>query len=269
LNNPEYCGDCATTCDDASLCDQGTCIIIGGKRLGSACTTNDDCYYGACLAPEGGTNLTCTIPDDYCLTNDDCSIGVCSAPEEGSYTRCIVGETRYIFLSSKSYNGNLGGIAGANEECNTLASIAQLPGSYHAWISTQSLQAVDHLAHHNGPYVRVDGKIVANNWEHLTSFSQLNVSTYTIANAIIIDESGEEVINDGPTDTMTNAWTATYPDGTLSINYLSRLDTCNEWTSDAPTNTAISGAPDQTNFNWTLQGNDNCNLQLHLYCIEQ
>ena len=38
------------------------------------------------------------------------------------------------FVTSTSYNGNLGGVSGADLKCQARAAVAGLPGTYRAWI---------------------------------------------------------------------------------------------------------------------------------------
>ncbi len=41
---------------------------------------------------------------------------------------------RLVFLTSESFTGNLGGLAGADKRCNELATASLLSGSYRAWL---------------------------------------------------------------------------------------------------------------------------------------
>ena len=41
----------------------------------------------------------------------------------------------YVFVTSETYTGNLGGVAGADDKCQALADQAGLPGVYMAWIA--------------------------------------------------------------------------------------------------------------------------------------
>lgn len=56
-----------------------------------------------------------------------------------------------VFVTSTTYNGNLGGITGAtgaNAKCQARATAAGLPNpdSYMAWLSDTSLDAFDNIA---------------------------------------------------------------------------------------------------------------------------
>src|SRR5690349_8427688 len=70
-----------------------------------------------------------------------------------------------IFVTSLDYTGNLGGTTGADGKCAARATVANLAGTYKAWISTTGADdAKTRLAHSTGAYVRVDGVPIANDW---------------------------------------------------------------------------------------------------------
>src|SRR5690242_15690863 len=44
-------------------------------------------------------------------------------------------QSRRVFVTSKTYQGTLGGLAGADMECQKLADAANLGGTWMAWLS--------------------------------------------------------------------------------------------------------------------------------------
>ncbi len=82
-----------------------------------------------------------------------------------------------VFVTSETYGGNLGGLPGADFKCNELASAAGLPGIYKAWIGAQTASPHEVVANRffrsSGPYLLVDGTIVATDWDDLTDGSLL------------------------------------------------------------------------------------------------
>ncbi len=66
----------------------------------------------------------------------------------------------YAFITSTPYNGNLGGLAGADQKCQDAADAASLPGTYVALLSTNGVDATSRLGSAAG-WVRPDGKFVA------------------------------------------------------------------------------------------------------------
>lgn len=47
----------------------------------------------------------------------------------------VICSNKTVFVTSQTYTGNLGGLAGADAQCNLLAKAAGLEGSYLAWLS--------------------------------------------------------------------------------------------------------------------------------------
>lgn len=84
---------------------------------------------------------------------------------------------KIIFLTSAYYTGNLGGLAGADEKCQTAATSAGLPGTYKAWLSNSSTSAADRWTHSNLAYVRTDGEIIAADWANLVDGSMALATT--------------------------------------------------------------------------------------------
>ena len=80
------------------------------------------------------------------------------------------------------YDGNLGGLAGADSKCQARADAAGLGGSWNAWLSDDAESASSRITRSSGPYTRVDGVLVANNWDDLTDGS--------LQNPLSIDEFG-------------------------------------------------------------------------------
>jgi cysteine-rich repeat protein len=69
--------------------------------------------------------------------------------------------TRIVFVTSEIYTGNLGGLAGADAKCQSLADAAGLPGNYMAWLSTGASSPSTRFTQSPNPYVLVNGTKVA------------------------------------------------------------------------------------------------------------
>ena len=85
---------------------------------------------------------------------------------------------KFVFASSTTSDGDLGGLDGADTECNVLAENAGLPGEFVAWLSTASVDAVDRLAGSNGPWFSTGGEMVAASVADLTDGDITNPITY-------------------------------------------------------------------------------------------
>jgi hypothetical protein len=164
--------------------------------------------------------------------------------------RCGEGGPCRVFVTSTEYGGVLGGLAGADAICQTLASQAGLPGAYKAWLSDSTASPSTRFVRSRGPYRLLDGTRIADNWEDLTDG--------LLAAPIDVTESGGAVAG------STGVWTHTEPEGTAR----SGDDHCGNWSSasgDGDTGTHTVAGDDR----WTQWGADPCNTGQHLYCFQQ
>lgn len=168
--------------------------------------------------------------------------------------------SKRVFVTSTTYNGNLGGLDGANSLCQTRADAASLGGSWRAWLSiadVAGLQADYRLNHNNGPYQLINGTTIANNWDDLidgTLMSPINITE----------------LNSPVTGAGSLVWTNT--------NSLGRTNSpsghCNYWssTTDTINGTTLfggTGSSSQSSSSWTFSGSLRCTFQAALYCFEQ
>jgi hypothetical protein len=173
---------------------------------------------------------------------------------------------RIVFVSSVLYDGNLGGLAGADSKCQGLAIGAGLPGTYKAWLSDSATSAFVRLTHSAVPYVLVDKTVIANDWTQLTSGSLLS--------KINLTEKGQTPPAGTYTCGNTNqtVWSNTLKTGGI----FSMVNNCSGWTSNAPS-TAHVGSFNYKTFNWTDfcvfpvpdGGTGGCEKTSALYCFQQ
>ena len=83
------------------------------------------------------------------------------------------------FVTSTFQSANMGGIAGADNICQSRAASGSWNGTWRAWVSTTSISAAQHLTHATGAYKRLDGQTIANDWAGLTSGSILSAISIT------------------------------------------------------------------------------------------
>lgn len=167
-----------------------------------------------------------------------------------------------VFITSETYQGNLGGVAGADLKCQTLAINANLTGTFKAWLSDSSGNHPDTTYLKAGtPYYLMDGAtIIANSYQDLISGN--------IVHAIEVNELGEIVqVNENSTDIV---WTSTDgAGGSYAPNYCANFEGT-EWESNSfedyggagQFNNGIPGA-------WSYVGNSTCDMFHRLYCFEQ
>ena len=152
------------------------------------------------------------------------------------------GPPNVMFVTSSTYDlTNLGGLPGANMKCMTAATNAGLTGTYVAWLSSPTSNAIDTLNGSRG-WVRTDGAPFA---DRVT-----DIMDGTILYPPVIDESGHPLSADTAVATGTSA------NGTEATNcFISPSIT-----------TGIAGGGTSE---WTQgAGIQSCMTALHLYCFQ-
>lgn len=166
-------------------------------------------------------------------------------------------EFRRVFVTSSLFTGDLGGVAGADARCQAAADEAKLPGTYRAWLSTDSYSPAATFFQSPVPYVLVNGTPVADDWNDLVDESLIT--------GIFMTEWGEEPQqNPMPCgDILIPVWTNTSPEGVL---LLTGFD-CSSWTST--TGLGRTGRAGSSDFQWTQSCEVSCAFPIALYCFEQ
>lgn len=158
-----------------------------------------------------------------------------------------------VFITSEIYQGfALGGLYGADQRCRNVAAKAGLERflTFKAWLSTPTMSASDRLLHSPGRYVLVNGLVVAQNWDALTSGA--------LENPIMVDEKSMTQ------DTL--AWTGTLANGQPALG----SEFCEDWDDDSGLlkmgGIGLSASVDAT---WSFFEQGICDSELRLYCLEQ
>jgi len=151
---------------------------------------------------------------------------------------------RVFVTSTLQSAGSLGGFAGADALCTSLAQGAGLTGSFRAWVSTTATDAIDRFTGVRG-WVRPDGRPVAD--------LPAELATEALRYPIRLDEHGNDV-----GDQSAYAATGTYSDGTA-------LDTCGDL--DTASGLVFAGLPWVTGGQWTASDELSCSQALRLYCF--
>jgi hypothetical protein len=160
-------------------------------------------------------------------------------------------------VTSATYDGSIdgaNGLAGADSKCAALATSAGLPtGTYKAWLSTSTVDAVSRLGSARG-FIRTDGSPFADQVSDITSGK--------ILNTLNLDETGTNVTQPG----NANAWTGSTNAGTAVAD-----TTCVDWTSSSGMVQGEIGHTDGGPTMWSDEsGSFSCNdgVQMHLYCFD-
>lgn len=166
--------------------------------------------------------------------------------------------SKTVFLSSATYKGNLGGLAGADAKCQALADTAGIGNtpakqrSFKAWLSDSKTAVKDRFTHAIAPYKLVNGKIIASNWTDLVDGA--------LAAPISITEKGKSV------STFRFVWTNTNSQGDRADTSASL--SCADWNT-AERSVGRTGSSAHAIDIWTYSRSFHCGLPERLYCVEQ
>jgi len=220
----EICGDGIRNAPDGVLedCDDGN------SDNGDACTnacTNAKCGDGALQKDEEEC-------DDGGLQNND----GCSDACQNEWV---------IFVTSMKYDGDLGGIAAADNLCASVVNL-KFHGKYVAWLSGPD---VDNPAGKRLPpgkkFIDTRGNTIVDQSEQLTKNGPVV--------AITFDENRAEVSG--------WAWTGTHNDGSAATDFH-----CNGWKTSKKDAHAYAGHIDDKTA-WSLDLTNSCDQKRHLYCF--
>jgi hypothetical protein len=174
----------------------------------------------------------------------------CSDNNSGTPTSPQSGTALSFFVTSaKSTTGNLGGLAGADNLCQSLATAVGAGNKFwQAYLSVERdrdnkpTDARSRIG--TGPWVNANGVVVAQD------LNQLHARTGDAA--VFVDERGQRIPGQwagSPPPVEHDILTGSNADGTLMSGF-----TCNDWTSDAATLTAQVGHSDGMGPNGSTAG---------------
>ena len=264
-------GVASVNCDEPGCVDgdlvETTWVASDGTEVGIQSTCNAGCFgYASNVGVSWGYVCDGEVQGCPNLTDNcsgSCAEGiVCQGSVPSGNEGQVVAGSRRVFVTSVEYPGNMGGLAGADSHCQERADIAGLGGTWKAWLSDSNENAKDRLTHPDGNLVRVDGVIVATDWDSLVSGWPVNAPE--------IDEFGQQkpYVGNGGTGGcgwaggyFFHPWTATNNGGTLDGA------TCNDWTSTSGTGRVGLGGYSLSQ--WTTWCDFPCDWEQPLYCFEQ
>ena len=261
--------DCDGAVDEGSGCSPGTtkaCYTgpsgtagVGICRKGTqTCGTGrgNVCIWQPCKSEVTPKSEDCTNGKD-----DNCNGSVDEATLDGGEMctddcQCYSGDCRggrcahRIFVNPTFSKGDLGGLSGADSDCQSAAQSAGLEGTWKAVLSTSNKTAKTRLDV-QGAVVRMDGTKVAD--------SESDLWDGKIEATVTNDASGSEV--------MRSCWTGTDKNGGATGT------DCNGWTSAKNGDRATFGYGTNTDAKWIHNKNGYinelpCDIELALYCID-
>lgn len=147
-----------------------------------------------------------------------------------------------VFTASVS-GTDLGGLTGADAQCQQAAQFEGYQGTYRAWLSTSTVNAIDRVAGARG-WINTDG--------HLFADTPADLAASHIVYPLDAGY-GQMVL------------TATTPDG----HYDTRLGACDDWTSNDRTLYVTTGASNAATKDWMNDGSTQCGNSglTEVYCF--
>jgi hypothetical protein len=139
----------------------------------------------------------------------------------------------FVTSANPGKGGDLGGLAGADAYCGTLAASAGITGkNWKAYLSTDAENAKDRIG--TGPWFNAKGEKIADDVASLHS-DKNNISKQTA-----LDEKGNVVNGRGDQPNRHDILTGSMPDGTAAP------ETCGNWTMGGAEGAAMMGHHDRT-----------------------
>lgn len=149
--------------------------------------------------------------------------------------------TFFVTSAGPGKGGDLGGLAGADRHCQSLAQAAGAGGkTWHAYLSTQAAggqgaaNARDRIG--KGPWQNAKGVVIAKDVAELHGANNLTKQT-------ALSEKGDVINGSGDTPNRHDILTGSQPDGTAFTGSEDR--TCSNWTSSTK-GAAMLGHSDRT-----------------------
>lgn len=240
--------------DNKGECEVGTpkaCICADGKLSQQMCMSSGVYAPCACddfdlsVPPEPDLSVAQDLspPPDMVMTPDMACAPVMNA--------------KRVFVTSTTYKGDLktegagtDGLDGGDKLCQSRADAATLGGTWKAWLSTSTVDAISRIGD-VGPWYLPDRC-------HMVFSSKAAITSADPMIAINHNEMDSVVMN-------VTLWTGTADDGTFDG------DGCTDWTdaTNAVQGQVGTGAPFFIPGFWTATMPSNCDATLRLLCFEQ
>ena len=259
----EACDDGNDADDDASLstCELATCgdgvVWAGVEACDPGGEDSDTCDHD-CTPAVCGDGLTNHAAGEECDDGNDSALDNC-------YPSCKA-PTMLLFASSERYQGDLGGLAGADAKCAALAKQGGLAGTFKAWLSTSTIGVGDRLIQSPGRYMLPDKTIVAANFDQLENgvlFAPIDVTE--TGEAIVKTEEDAEACKNNFGECKWHIWT-----GHVDPSYNTPPYSCDDWTSASVDLMGIVSTTYKPELEHLSGPSFNCNLfRYRLLCVQE
>ncbi|MDO8592633.1 MAG: dockerin type I domain-containing protein, partial [bacterium] len=248
-------GNSRTVAISGTGCTNGQVLKWNGSSWACADDTDTNTIYGV-LTNQGlrlsGINFGLT---NACGNNQllkwNGSSWACADDNTGAASGV---RTKRIFVTSTSYTGSLGGLAGADAKCQARATVGGLTGTWKALMSDNTTNAKDRLGTAWDLLADILGMPLisrASIWDTTSGYNVLNFYFYTTE---LGTKSGASF----------GVWTGTDSSGNKTTF------NCQNWSSNYYLNYSTTGRIGDLDYKWiNNQSNAVCNANYYLYCFEQ
>jgi hypothetical protein len=228
-----------------------------GAMLSCICG-NGETSSALCKADRTFAPCACTDdPPDLSVAIFDAAQPVDLATPPPDFACAPIMNGKRVFATSTTYNGDLktagggaDGLDGGDKLCQTRADAASLGGSWKAWLSSTTVDAIDRLPD-VGPWYLIDRCTMV--FQSKTAITQSDPMVAIHRNEL------------GVTAATPGFWTGTDSDGTRDS------DRCLDWTSAASTEDGAvgGGAASFLPGLWSSFLPSSCDMAMRLICFEQ
>ncbi|MGB3644742.1 MAG: hypothetical protein WBG88_11505 [Mesorhizobium sp.] len=140
----------------------------------------------------------------------------------------------FVTSQGSGKGADLGGLAGADAHCASLAEAAGVKGkTWHAYLSTKDTDARDRIG--KGPWFNAKGEKIADD------VASLHSDNNDLTKQTALNEKGEVINGRGDTPNRHDILTGSKPDGTRIAD-----QTCGDWTLSGAEGAAMMGHSDRT-----------------------
>jgi len=247
----------------------------GHVALGGDCDDTDTSYSPGAAQACDGTDRDCdgTVDGDTngdgtpegcpdgsnCADHTDCDSGYCGPTS----ATCVTLDPIVISALTDDYNGNMGGLSGADALCAADASAHGFSGTWYAFLSDSSHDLRDLIPDTTNastgsnirdywPVEDINGTQLLSDWNTLLGGSSGSTIVTSFDGDIIEEENGYSNDADG--------WHGSYTDGTFYSG-----QTCSDWTSTG--GVGVGMELDASQFLGSLEENKDCSLDYAVLCV--
>jgi len=230
----------------------------GGSLCGDGILDQDEeCDAGEENGIEGGEcSVDCTLPscgDGYFNSDEEeCDGSDPDFVETAICTDVCTWEGVIAFVTFETFQGDFGGLTGADTLCKTAAKDGGLtsPNGYRAWLGVSPESAASHIPLVDKPYYRLDGEMIALKKDDLLDGKLLAPLVVTELKSTLM---------------FAPVWTNSNADGSIK----SLTEDCQSFTSPSDGELGGVGLTGKTDSSWTDFGTSTCDRHRRLYCFSE